>query len=378
MKISASIRASLRELSLDFQEFASLLPAARYFDEQALLDCAIELLNAIADDLESPQSGAQQKGKSRGLEPGHAPAVTSYARRHAQTRLEQGFTLDQVVAEYRALRASIMRLDSMQGTRAPGIEDLVRFNESLDQGLVESIAWYGSQVEHARELFLAILGHDLRNPLGAVTMSAEVLLQDEHLGADSTMAAVRVMNSCRRMGNMIEDLIDFTRTRLGTRLPTQLAVTELRPVIEQTLEELKAFHPRRDIRYDCQDGVKGTWDAARLAQMLSNLVGNAIQHGELDRPVSVKAWAEGEDVVLTVHNEGPPIAADMVARIFEPLMRGVVQEAELRSRRGGLGLGLHISREIARAHGGTIEVASSLESGTTFSVRLPKMQRGPA
>jgi len=147
------------------------------------------------------------------------------------------------------LRATVTRLLEAKPP-APTLGELIRFNEAIDQALVESVSWYAVQLEHSRELFLAILGHDLRNPLGAMLMLNEVILSDTRLSSASTMAAVRVMNSGTRMSRMIEDLIDFTRTRLGTKLPIERSRIELGALMRQTADELHALHPTRDIHVD--------------------------------------------------------------------------------------------------------------------------------
>jgi hypothetical protein len=245
----------------------------------------------------------------------------------------------------------------------------------MDQGLNEAIAWYDERVAAARDLFLGVLTHDLRTPLGAVLGSAELLLRDESLSSTATKAAVRISNSARRMSNMISDLLDFMRTRLGGHLPVEVSRFDLASALTQTIEELRAFHPGADIRYECEGDLKGDWDVNRLCQLLSNLVGNAVQHGDPSKPVVVSARSEDDSVVASVHNEGPAIAPEMIGKIFDPMMRGVVQEAERRSRSGSLGLGLYICRQIAKAHGGSIGVSSSTETGTTFVVRLPRTRK---
>lgn len=372
MRLASFIRNNLEPLLLDWAEYASTrLPIARDLEQKALRDSAAELLEAIAADMMSEQTKAEQNEKSRGMRPHNAPAVTTISQRHAAIRLTQGFTLDQMASEYRALRASVMRHWSAAKPNDPEFKELVRFNEAMDQSLVEAVAWYGARIEHARELFLGVLSHDLRNPLGAIVMGAQVLRMDKTLIGPSAQAATRLQGAGERMALMINDLLDFTRTRLGTRLPIEMTRLQLGPVLRQTIEELRGLHPGVTISFECEEDLQGDWDAARLNQLLSNLVGNAIQHGDPGKPVEVAACRRGTQVVLTVHNEGPPITPELIDRIFDPLARGVVQEAERRNSQASLGLGLYISREIAQAHGGEIEVASSQAEGTTFKIVLP-------
>ena len=372
MRLASFIRNNLEPLLLDWAEYASTrLPIARDLEQKALRDSAAELLEAIASDMLSEQTAAEQSAKSKGMRPHDAPVVTAVSQRHAATRLTQGFTLDQMASEYRALRASVMRHWSAAKANNPEFEELVRFNEAMDQSLVEAVAWYGARIEHARELFLGVLSHDLRNPLGAIVMGAQVLRMDKTLIGPSAQAATRLQGAGERMALMINDLLDFTRTRLGTRLPIEMTRLQLGPALRQTIEELRSLHPGVTISFECEEDLQGDWDAARLNQLLSNLVGNAIQHGEPGKPVEVAACRRGTQVVLTVHNEGPPITPELIGRIFDPLARGVVQEAERRNGQASLGLGLYISREITQAHGGKIEVASSQAEGTTFKIVLP-------
>lgn len=375
MRLSAFIQANLDALAQEWEEYAAILsPAAAELDRRALRNSAAELLKALVSDIESPQSADEQKAKSQGRRPGNSPGITSYARRHAITRLEQGFTLEHVLSEYRALRATVLRqwLGSSKAGGEREVQDIVRFGESIDEAMTESLVWYQDRIEHARELFLGVLSHDLRTPLNTIRLATELLFRDENLSVGSTKAAVAIHNSGNRMSDMISDLLDFTRTRLGNHLPVDKSWCELGPMLRQTVEELLVLHPGRQIRYDCRGDLAGDWDVGRLQQMLSNLVGNALQHGEPDTPVTVLVQGEDEEVVVTVHNEGRPIAAEMINKIFDPLMRGVVKEAERGNRQASLGLGLYISREIAEAHGGDIIAASSPEEGTTFTVKLPR------
>lgn len=373
MSIAALIRADLEMLS---QEFATIakgqLPAAQSMTDEELRNSVREMLFAIADDLEAEQSLSQQAAKAQGKLPEHAPQLTRHARQHAAQRLEQGFTLDQLALEYRALRASLARrLPAL----APSLKDVIRLNESLDQALLESVRWYGTRVEHARELFLGALGHDLRTPLATALLSTEIILRDAPPGSRSASAAMRARNSLARMGRMIEDLLDFARTRLGTRLPMQPTRTELTAIVQQAIDELRTVHPGRELKFISHGLLWGQWDAQRLAQMLTNIIGNALQYGDPAHPVIVQTQLEPDHLRITVHNEGKAIPQEALERIFEPLTRLAAADEQRHATHSGtgLGLGLYVSREIARAHGGSIEASSSPEHGTTFTVKLPRL-----
>jgi signal transduction histidine kinase len=216
-------------------------------------------------------------------------------------------------------------------------------------------------------MFTAILGHDLRNPLGAI-MTAAHLLSKRATDDKTKKPLSRILSSGDRMARMIDQLLDFTRARVGSGIPLLPRQTDLRPVLEQVIEELGAPNPETEIALEHAGDTAGTWDPDRLAQVFSNLVGNAVQHGRADGRVTVRLdGSERDRMRVVVHNAGivPP---ERVKRLFEPMLGA--------DRRGenseGLGLGLFISREIARAHGGGIAAESSEAGGTSFTVTLPR------
>jgi signal transduction histidine kinase len=176
----------------------------------------------------------------------------------------------------------------------------------------------------------------------------------------------RMMNSVGRMERMIGDLLDLTRARMGGSLALTRQPTDLRRVCDEVLLEIAASHPEATMQFDVSGDVRGEWDADRLAQVVSNLVGNAIQHGD-QSPITLAAHEHADVVTLTVHNGGPPIAPKLLPLVFEPLTRG-----DRDPEKHSIGLGLFITRAILAAHGGSIEVSSSADAGTTFTVTLPK------
>jgi signal transduction histidine kinase len=248
---------------------------------------------------------------------------------------------------------------------------MTRFNEAIDEALTKSVARYSGRLDRSRELFLGVLGHDLRGPLGAVLNSAQYLLLSGELSGAQTKAASAIWRSGTRLQAMVSDLLDVARTRLGQTLPIARRQTDLADICRQVVEERHAHHPEHTVALTTSGNLAGMWDDARLAQMLSNLVDNAILHGAIGRPVTVSISGEEQQVLLSVHNEGNPIAESARHRIFEPLTRAEPDASDER-KAGGLGLGLYIVRAIAEAHGGSVDVSSSEERGTTFTVRLPR------
>jgi PAS domain S-box-containing protein len=224
-----------------------------------------------------------------------------------------------------------------------------------------------SRVQEFQERFLAILGHDLRNPLAALDMGAGILRQRT---TDPAMLRVidRMHASSLRMSLMIEQILDLTRSRLARGIELTPAPMDLRDAITRIVDELRTAHPARVVEVRCPS-LPGTWDRDRLEQVLSNLLGNALLYGDPAKPVTVEAWADDLGVHLEVHNEGPPIPADIQPTLFDPFRRG--ERDSRTSKTAGLGLGLYISNEVVLAHGGTLELRSSPDEGTTFRVNLP-------
>jgi signal transduction histidine kinase len=273
-----------------------------------------------------------------------------------------------------ALRASVLRLwrDSRPRAHESDVEDVTRFNESLDQSITKAVSSYTQRVEQSRDLFLAILGHDLRNPLNSIAMSAALLGRTGEPGGEATGVASQIARNASVMARMIGDLLDYTRTRLGVGMPVSPTSVDLGDLCRDLFNEFRTAHPTREMTFACEGDVTGHWDADRLRQADSNLMGNAVQHGDPRAAVDLKLSGEASDVVIVVHSGGPPIPPGELSKIFDPLVRGSGSDEPLRHRAGSIGLGLYIAREIARSHGGRIDVASSAPAGTTFTVRLPR------
>jgi PAS domain S-box-containing protein len=223
-----------------------------------------------------------------------------------------------------------------------------------------------------RERFIGILGHDLRNPLNAIKLSVRALRRHGGLSPRQLQLTHGIEASVTRMGNMISDILDLTRARLSGGIPLRLASTSLPAVCRQVVEELSMAHPGRRITFEEQGEGQGFWDPERLAQVVSNLVGNALEHGAREETISVRCVGEPERQVLEVSNQGAPIPRHLLATLFDPFRQ--VDPAQ-GGRKGGLGLGLFIVREIVEAHGGQVSVRSTQEEGTTFTVVLPRDSR---
>jgi signal transduction histidine kinase len=374
VRLAGFIRRHVDPIAAEWIAFAKTrTPASDGMTKLALRDHIEEILNFVADDLESHQTKQEQVEKSRGLGPDDSKFTQSAAEVHAALRLSDGFDIDQMVSEYRALRASVVKLwiAVNQVISATDVEDLTRFNEAIDQALAESVAHYTNSINSSRNLFLGVLGHDLRNPIGAATMAARHLVKRGGNDPEQTLLASQIVATTERATLILNDLLDVTRSAFGTSLPVTKAPMDMRLLGRQIVEEMRMLSNSRVIEITIDGETVGEWDKARVGQMLSNLIGNALQYSPQNSPVHVTIAGQVDDLLISVHNDGDPIPSSKLKLIFDSFVRGQSGEAE-REGAMNLGLGLFIAKRIALAHQGDISVASTTEAGTTFTVRLPK------
>ena len=239
---------------------------------------------------------------------------------------------------------------------------------SLERALGEQ-----KRIEELREQLIGVVGHDLRTPLSSIVMGASLMLKRGMMVDADVKVAARIARSADRMTRIISELLDFTRVRLGGGMSIEPRPVDLADLCADVIAEVEAGHPDRSVAFDTDADTRGMWDRERLAQVVSNLIGNAIQHGKPDGAIQVRLRGEGDSVRLEVQNEGAAIPVDLLPSIFDPFRRNprAGQKSE------GLGLGLYICRELVRAHGGEIAVQSTEEAGTTFTVRLPRKRPPP-
>jgi PAS domain S-box-containing protein len=250
-------------------------------------------------------------------------------------------------------------------------------------GRGEIVKWFGTNtdIHEAKQIreeleernrfeqhLLGIVSHDLRNPLGAILLGATGLLEMEE-SDDVTSIARRIHASAERATRMIRDLLDFTQARRGGSIRLQRRSIDLHELASASISETKASYPGRVVELTREGNTRGAWDADRLAQVIINLVTNALKYSPIGTPVAVRVEDRGDAVELAVHNEGAPIPPERLGQIFAPLQRAT-DEIDLQTR--SVGLGLYIVEAIVRAHEGTVSVVSILEAGTTFTVRLPR------
>ena len=376
-RLDGFIRDNMEPILQAWEDFARTIePPALAMGDTELRDHARQMLLAFAADLRTPQSEHERANKSKGL--GKRGIDDTAAEIHAEARLLSGYTVVQLVSEYRALRSSVLTLWAADGrcSQVTHLADVTRFNEAVDQALAESIARYEFMVRQSQNMFLAILGHDLRNPLGTVVTGSSFLMQATDIPPKYVLVATRMFNSAKRMSKLINDLLDFTRTHLGPGIPIRVKQGSVVAICEEVVNELRTFHPEQMIELHHPPQLDAIFDESRLAQVLSNLVGNAIQYGDAAQPVTVRVTGSGDDVVIAVNNRGKAIPADKLSSVFDPMVRIAANVGGDYTERTSLGIGLFISREIVHGHGGQVSLASTDAEGTTFTVTMPRLPKG--
>jgi signal transduction histidine kinase len=374
MTLSRFITENMEAIVKEWHSFAMTMePAASTMSALALRDHAQPILLAIAKDLESSQTALAQSDKSKGLMPPLSARETAAAT-HGALRHVSGFDLNQLGAEYRALRASVIRLWTLQRpeTDSAVFEEMIRFNEAVDQAVAESTSRYAAELALSRDTFMAILAHDLRSPLSAVTMLGH-LIEAKATTDGLRKQAGQILRSAKEMNGMIRDLLEYTRTQLGKGIPVSPQPSSIAVICRDAIEEVRSAQPARELILDVPEDLAGRVDPARLRQALSNLLNNAVQHGDPQSPISLAARAEEGAIAIMVKNMGEPIPADSLQVIFDPLVQLSVRSAgKPQQPSTNLGLGLFIAREVALGHKGSLDVTSTREGGTVFTMRLPR------
>jgi signal transduction histidine kinase len=368
---AAFLRENAQQILHAWDEFAATVDhEGAELDLKGLRDHAAQILETIAADLEKPQSDSAQIAKSRGEGPAAAAGGSTAAETHADTRIDAGFAIGAMITEYRALRASVLRLWSQrsQPQELRDIEQITRFNEAIDQAIAESVSRYTLQTKKASDLFIGVLGHDIRNPLGTIMMATEFLVRSGKL---EEVSAKPIRKSVERIRVLTEQVLDVTRGQTGKPMPIRRKPMDLAELAADIVIETRILHPDANLRLQAADGdFQGEWDGGRMGQLFSNLLSNAVHYGTRGEPIVLTLERAGSEVKAEVCNQGPVIPLHERRRIFDALARGTSRN-QPDSRAEGLGLGLYICREIVLAHGGSIDVHSDAAQGTRFVVAVP-------
>lgn len=377
MSLAAFIDRNFEQILQEWEQFARTINApGKQPDSETLRDHAAGILRTVVADLHVPQSIWEEMEKSQ--QHRNFTESRTAAESHAATRLHCGFTLGQMISEYSALRASVLKLWMAEIRIGASFEtdDVTRFNEAIDQALAESVAGYSTAVEASRNIFLGILGHDLRDPLNAIVLSAAALNRMPHQGDKYRKICSMIRSSVDRASRIIGDLLDFTRSQQASGIPIRRDEIDLAPICWRIVDEMHSSLPNAQIRLEASPGATGLFDGSRLEQVFSNLISNAARYGDPSSDITVSLETTDREVIFAVHNYGSPIPADKLSLIFNPMKRHSEQEQEQEQDEigplAGLGLGLFIAAEITVGHDGSIDVTSNREEGTRFVVRLPR------
>lgn len=372
MRLSSFISERMGDILVEWDSYAlTMSPAADNMSFNNLRDHAESMLREIARDLCSTQTANEQLKKSQGTEDN---SVSSPAAKHGHMRHADQFTLLQLSAEFRALRATVLRmwLPLIEKNTSETLNDVIRFNEAIDQAFAESIVTYSSRTEQARDMYDAILGHDLRGPLAAITMAGALLAKPLPEGGTARIAQT-VTRSARFMAAMVDDLLALSRIKLAKGIQIKRGPVDIASVCEAAVEDARAMHSQCSYEIAIRGRRDADLDAVRMHQLLVNLLGNAGQHGAEGHPISVQVEGLDTGVSFSVSNQGKRMSEKTLRTIFEPMTQLGADDHESEPGKTSLGLGLHIAREIANAHHGNITVTSTDEC-TTFTVYLPRQQ----
>jgi len=318
----------------------------------------------------------QARGSPAATDTDTDPESTTKLR--AADHYAAGCGVDELVDEFRALRFNVLRLwMDAQDLQSFEIEDIAVFNEAVDRLLAETVTHYTIEVGRTQAMFLAMLGHDVRTPLGTIMLAAERMFKDPALTPKNANSAHLILKSVRRVDGLLSDMLDFAVTKLSPKVPVSGSMMNLRDAFEQVRAELCAIYPEHIIRIDASGDLTGIWDRGRICQAVSNVVSNAVEHGSSGHPVSIGLHGDPHFVTARVHNVGDAIDAATLKLIFDPVQRHLLREQEARSRvkKQNLGLGMYIARQIVASHSGDIYIESDPQSGTTCTIRLPRNSR---
>jgi two-component system, sensor histidine kinase and response regulator len=319
-------------------------------------DIALAFLDVQMPDMDGFELAELMRGSERTR---HVPLIFVTAGARDQHRLFKGYELGAVDFLYKPIEPNILR------NKAEVFFQLHRQKLQLAQELHAR-----TETLRLNEMFTAVLGHDLRNPLNAIVTSAHLL---QRIAGDDVakQAAGRILSSSTRMTRLIEDMLDLARSRLAGGITLKLAAADLGSLVQRVVREHQATHPAQRIEVIAHGDLNGTWDGERLAQLASNLIGNAIQHGTAEQPIEVRADGSRPMTVTLAVTNGGNIPADVLPNVFDPFRGG---QRHL-GRNEGLGLGLYIVQQIVVAHMGTVDVRNEDGGRVTFKVTIPRHAR---
>lgn len=369
MRLADFIEQNARVIVDEAETFAATqVPPGVTLNAASLRNDIPRILAAVVMDLRTSQGAAQQQLKSQGLAPPYM-GPESAASSHGRLRARDGFDVNHMVAEFRALRASVLRLwvaDDVL-TKA-SIEDMIRFNEAIDQAVAESLVDFTKETESWRRLFLGVLGHDLRGPLSAIVGTSDLLTR-KTANTPLSELAERIALSGMRMSKLLDDLLDYNKTQLGIGMALHLSTCDLAEVVKEEVDLLRDALPKTIINFHADRPALGQFDASRIREALHNLVTNAAKYGDPGTEICVSLASGADGFQLAICNFGASLSEGAMNSMFDPMRRG--SWAATKGEEASLGLGLFVVREIVNAHSGEVTVSCS-DGKTTFTVWLPQ------
>lgn len=371
MKLSVFIEENKDEITQEWISYAqNNINHAYEMNLEEVTDHVREILDRIVEDMESSQTDDQQESKSKGNK-----ELSSKDREvgtaHGEQRVGFGFDFMQLSSEFRALRASVLRLWAQKSRKEDwktDFHDMIRFNEAIDEIWMVSLDRFQTKLEESKNLFLGILGHDLRNPIATVKGANAIL----NLSKERTEKEKKILDlsnsSIKRMTELIDNLLELTELKLGSGMTMKKSTYDLQERLRDIVHELQLGHPESQIVFNSSEPVVGDWDILRIEQMVTNLITNAIRHGKQGGRVKVAITKENDQALLSVHNDGAPIPEEIREKIFNSrFSRSNGSSGNEKS----YGLGLLVVKEVVEGHEGEIRVKSTEKDGTTFTVKLP-------
>jgi signal transduction histidine kinase len=347
--------------------YARTLPPLAHEPEATLSDHVPKILEAVVRDLRQSQTEGDSRAKALGEAPVVEGAPDTAAQTHGRLRARNGLQTTQLIAEYRALRASVLRLWADTEPEHVSVQEVIRFNEAIDQAIAESVEYFSNEMDQLRDIFLGVLGHDLRGPLNAILLTSELISRLAKDPAISGHLGI-LIQSGRRMASLLDTLLQYNRSSLGHGMIVHRRRVDLALECAAEVEVLKAALPGAVLSFDFRGDTTADVDASAIREALGNLVHNAAKYGD-DAPIVIELFGTAEAaIVLAVANEGPEIPVSQIVRMFEPLQRGTQGGEDSRT---SLGLGLFIVEQIAQAHGGRIGCVSS-PARTVFELTIPR------
>jgi signal transduction histidine kinase len=374
MRLSVFIRTNMPQILAEWTSFArKAAPSGENMSMLTLTDHAEAMLNDIARDIETHQSKQEQYEKSQGGEVEDPPAESAAAI-HGRLRHANNFSLLQLSSEFRALRATVLRLwlPTVHQMSETCNQEMVRFNEAIDEALADSVVTYSERADRTRDLFLAVLGHDLRAPLATISMVGDLLLHAEMSHEQLRNMAQKTKRNAMLMSAMITDLLGYSRLQMDAGMPILSAPVDIVELCKAASADAQAMYPNTIIILHHDGDLRGEFDAIRLRQLVTNLLINAAQYSDQVSDVNFEAVGTDDAITLKVRNVGSVIPQESLKTIFQPMVQLDDDGEEDARPRTSLGLGLYIASETAIAHHGTIDVSSSAAEGTVFTVHFPR------